>query len=277
MFSTLRSVWVWVATTLLVVFALPVMAAMRLIERDPAHYRTGRIFRWIGAMASRTNPTWHITVEGEGPADPRRPYVVVSNHQSFADIPIISRLPWEMKWVVKAELFKAPLFGWLLRLAGDIPVDRRNKTSRARVLVKARQYLQDRCPVMFFPEGTRSRDGRVLRFTNGAFRLAIKQQVPVLPLAIDGTQEALPKKTWKFDHSVEVRLKVLPPVPTEGLAADDVDELRQQVRGRILEQIAAWRGTSVAAVDSQAEAPPVENVENVENVEDSVKPSPPAT
>ena len=75
---------------------------------------------------------------GDLPADPRHPYVVVSNHQSNADIPLISRLPWEMKWVAKKELFDVPVLGWEMLLAGDIPVDRRDAESRAPVLVRAR-------------------------------------------------------------------------------------------------------------------------------------------
>ncbi|MDX1516917.1 MAG: lysophospholipid acyltransferase family protein, partial [Woeseiaceae bacterium] len=97
---------------------------------------------------------------------------------------MISRLPWEMKWVAKAELFRLPVVGWMMRMADDIPVDRDAKTSRARVLVVARERLSHHCSVMFMPEGTRSRDGRVHAFNDGAFRLAIKAQVPVLPLAL---------------------------------------------------------------------------------------------
>ncbi len=194
----LQSIWTWGAILVLMVLWVPLLALLRVFDRDPAHYRTGRWFRRLGMAMTKVNPAWHIEISGETIENPRYPYVVVSNHQSSADIPIISCLPWEMKWVAKAELFKAPLFGWLLRLAGDIPVDRTNKRSGAKVLIKGRQYLRDRCSVMFFPEGTRSRDGRVHPFTDGAFRLAIKAQVPVLPLAIDGTQDALPTHSWKF-------------------------------------------------------------------------------
>lgn len=250
MLSALRSLWTWSATAVLVLAALPVMALTRLFDRDPAHYRTGRVFRWIGGLTTRLNPDWHIEVSGEPPADPRRPYVVVSNHQSLADIPIISRLPWEMKWVVKAELFKVPVFGWLMRMAGDIPVNRKNNTSRARTLVLARQYLRDRCSVMFFPEGTRTRDSRVGHFADGPFGLAIKTQVPILPLAIDGTQDALPKHSWKFGAPSEIRLHVLPPIETAGLTADDVPAVRERVRRLLIEQLATWRGVPPTHLDA---------------------------
>ena len=250
MLSALRSLWTWSATAVLVLLALPVMALTRLFDRDPARYRTGRVFRWIGGLTMRLNPDWHVEVSGRLPADPRRPYVVVSNHQSLADIPVISRLPWEMKWVVKAELFEVPVFGWLMRMAGDIPVSRKNKTSRAKALVAARQYLRDRCSVMFFPEGTRSRDSRVGRFADGPFGLAIKAQVPVLPLAIDGTQDALPKHRWRFGDPSEIRLRVLPPVETTGLTTDDAPALRERVRRLIVEELATRRGVPPHDVDA---------------------------
>ena len=258
MLSALRSLWTWSATAVLVLFALPAMALTRLLDRDPARYRTGRVFRWIGGLTTRINPDWHIELSGAPPADPRRPYVVVSNHQSLADIPVISRLPWEMKWVVKAELFGVPVFGWLMRLAGDIPVERKNKTSRAKTLVLARRYLRDRCSVMFFPEGTRSRDGRVGRFADGPFSLAIKAGVPVLPLAIDGTQDALPKHSWKFGASSGIRLHVFPPVETSGLTPDDAPALRERVRRLIVEELAAWRDVPPTASTPSPRAGPSE-------------------
>ena len=141
MMATLRSIWVWFSITVLILLWLPLLALVRLFDRDPAHYHTGRWFRRLGAAMTVINPVWRVRVSGEKIEDPRRPYVVVSNHQSNVDIPVISRLPWDMKWVAKAELFKLPIVGWMMRMADDIPVDRRSKTSRARVLVKAGRCL----------------------------------------------------------------------------------------------------------------------------------------
>lgn len=250
--KTLLSAYIWASIGLLVLLWLPLLALVRLFDRDPAHYATGRLFRKVGDAMTRVNPLWNVEVTGDFPADPRRPFVVVSNHQSNADIPVISRLPWEMKWVAKAELFRVPVAGWLMRLAGDIAVDRDDPRSRAKVLVAAKDYLKKRCSVMFFPEGTRSRDGRVRSFQPGAFRLAIDAGVPVLPLAIDGTRDALPKHGWVFGPAIHARLKVLDPIPTDGLTRDDIDALTERVRQTIIAQIASWRGSSPADVDAVA-------------------------
>ena len=255
--TALQSIWTWSAIAVLMLVWLPWLGLVRLLDRDPAHYRTGRWFRRLGMAMTKVNPAWKIEITGEHPTDPRHPYVVVSNHQSNADIPVISCLPWEMKWVAKAELFGLPLIGWMLRLAGDIPVDRKSRRSRAQVLVSARDYLRKRCSVMFFPEGTRSRDGGVHRFNDGAFLLAIKEQVPVLPLAIDGTHDALPKHSWTFGRAESIRLRVLPPIPTAGLTGADTEALRERVRQAIIAQLAAWRGATPEAVEGAVRRPPV--------------------
>ena len=212
--AILRSVWTWGAVALLILLWLPALALLRLVDRDPVRYRTGRFFRQLGVAMTRVNPSWHLSISGYTVRDPRRPYVVVSNHQSMADIPLISHLPWEMKWVAKIELFRKPIVGWMLRLAGDIPVERTDPRSGARTILEAGRILEQKCSVMLFPEGTRSPDGRVGRFNDGAFHLAIRSCVPVLPLVIEGSRDCLPKKTWKFGPPLTIRLTVLPPVET---------------------------------------------------------------
>lgn len=252
MLTILRSLWTWAATITLIVSWLPLLALIRRFDRDPARYTTGRWFRRLGAAITRVNPAWKIDVSGAFPDDPRHPYVVVCNHQSFGDIPVVSRLPWEMKWVAKVELFKVPFVGRMMKLAGDIPLDRSDTRSGAKALMQARQYLQQRCSVIFFPEGTRSPDGRVQAFNDGAFRMAIKERLPVLPLALDGTHDALPKHTWRFGAVSRIRLRVLPPVATDGLTAADTVALRDRVRAQIVAQLAEWRGTTPEAVDTLA-------------------------
>jgi len=252
--SVLVSLWVWVAIGTLIVLWVPVMAVARVVDRDPAHYYAGYTLRILGRLLTYINPLWEVELEGASPDDPRTPYVVVGNHFSQADPPIISRVPWEMKWVAKKELFDLPFAGWLLRLSGDISVDRGSKKSRAAVLATAREYLATRCSVMFFPEGTRSRDGRVQRFSDGAFRLAIEEGVPVLPIAVDGTHEALPKHSIWFDPSpAPIRVRVLDPVDTDEYSPDQAQLLQWRVRAQIVQQIAAWRDVALDEADGRSD------------------------
>ena len=250
MFNFVRSAWVWFSTVLLVVAWTPLLAIRRLFDRDPVRYATGRLFRDLGVAMVRINPYWHVSISGELPKNPRRPYIVVSNHQSSADIPFLSHLPWEMKWMAKSELFSLPFTGWMLRLAGDIRVDRKKPRSAAISLRRAAWYLERKCSVMVFAEGTRSPDGRVLDFMTGAFHLAIESGTPILPVAIDGSFDCLPKKTWKFGRVDRIRIRVLPEVETSGLAPSQVNDLTRQVRGAIIDEIANWRGISSSELDA---------------------------
>lgn len=250
--NAIRSALTWAAIGLLILLFLPLMAVTRLFDRDPAHYATGRLMRKLGGLITKVNPAWKVQRTGTIPENMRNPYVVVCNHQSTSDPPVVSTLPWEMKWVGKASLFKLPVVGWMMRLAGDIPIDRGDRKSRASVLVRARVVLENRCSVMLMPEGTRSKDGRVRQYQDGAFRLAIEMGLPVLPIALDGTASMLPKHGWKFGQA-DLRLHVFDPVPTEGLAVADVATLRERVRQTVIEKIAEWRGVAPEEIDGSPE------------------------
>lgn len=249
MWNSIRSAGIWTATVLLIIMWVPFLAVIRLFDPDPVHYRTGRWFRRLGKAMTRINPFWKLDISGHKPANPHQALVVVCNHQSMADIPLISNLPWEMKWLAKVELFRLPLVGWMMRMAGDIPVDREAKGRRSNAVIHAFSYIKQECPVMFFPEGTRSNDGRVHRFTDGAFLLAIKAGCPVLPLAIEGSRECLPKNSWRFGQLNNIHIKVMKLVDTKGMTKQDIPVLRDRIRNMIIRQIAEWRGIEPALVD----------------------------
>lgn len=243
LWQTLMTLWAWLVLGTCLVVWVPLMGAVRLITlSDPGRYAVGYLFRRIGPVMATLNPLWRFRTSGTPPADPRRPYVVVSNHESFADILLISHLPWEMKWLSKAEMFRIPVLGWLMRLAGDIPVRRGEGRSAVEALQRCRKVLGQRVSVMVFPEGTRSTTADMLPFKDGAFRLAIDAGVPILPLALTGTGTALPKHGWRFGRS-HAEVRVLEPIETAGLTVKDVPALRERVRACILEARDQLRAT----------------------------------
>jgi 1-acyl-sn-glycerol-3-phosphate acyltransferase len=245
----IRSLYIWFTASIIILLWLVLIAISRLFDRDPVLYRTGFLFRKLGKALTAINPAWKLHISVETISNPRKPYVVVCNHQSLADIPLISNLPWEMKWMAKEELFKLPVMGWMMRWSGDISVDRRNPRSGALALIKAQRVLEQKCSVMIFPEGTRTLDGRVRQFTDGAFHLAIRAKVSILPLVIEGSRDCIPKNSWKFGKPSQIFLKVLPPIDTSSLTTQDVTTLRNTVRMSIIEQIAEWRSVPVETVD----------------------------
>ena len=149
---------------------------------DPSRYWTGFLFRKITVVHQRLNPLWTFRISGTLPENPRNPYVIVSNHESFVDILLISHLPWEMKWLSKKEMFTIPVAGWLMRLAKRHRAGPRGPAAAPRrPWPECRSRLDDGVSVMVFPEGTRSDTGDLLPFKDGAFRLAIEASVPILP------------------------------------------------------------------------------------------------
>jgi 1-acyl-sn-glycerol-3-phosphate acyltransferase len=224
----------WGLTALIALFWLPVVALVFAATApfDPGRYAAGRTFRFAARMAVAINPYWRFRTSGVRIADPRRPYIGVANHESYADIFLISHLPWEMKWLSKDQVFRIPIMGWMMRMAGDIAVARGSAKSRADAMNGIRDRLQKRVSVMVMPEGTRSPDGEMLPFRDGAFRLAIELGVPVLPIAVAGTRHAMAKHSFRFNRAV-AEARVLDPVETAGLTLDDVPRLREDVRARI--------------------------------------------
>lgn len=213
---------------------LPCVALSALVHRnEPGRRRRGRWIRRLGRLASRLTPLWRFQVEGEVPRDiDRRGYVVIANHESTADPFLLSFLPFDMRFIAKAELFRAPLIGWLLRLGGDIPVRRRDRRSVAKMMRECHATVRDGTPVMIFPEGTRSADGELLPFKEGAFRLAIETQTPILPVALAGTRRCRPKGALWFGRA-HARARVLEPISTAGLSLADLQQLIEEARRRI--------------------------------------------
>jgi 1-acyl-sn-glycerol-3-phosphate acyltransferase len=230
------SAGVWLTILLIVLVWVPLMAVIYIftVPRDPGRYTVGRWFRRAAMLSVSLNPLWRFRTSGVRPADPRRPYVAVSNHESYADIFLISHLPWEMKWLSKEEVFRVPMMGWMMRMAGDIGVRRGERASRAQALGDIRDRLAKRVSVMIFPEGTRSPTHEMLPFRDGAFRVAIESGAPILPIVVAGTRHAMAKGSLVFNRA-RAEARVLEPIETAGMSVADVPELRDRVR-RVIEE-----------------------------------------
>jgi 1-acyl-sn-glycerol-3-phosphate acyltransferase len=240
MFPVLRSIWIWTASAVLILLWAPLLGVVRLSDREPRRLRTGRWFRRLGRALAKVNP-WRIHITGRENLQRDQVYVVVSNHQSLADIPVLSHLEIDAKWLVKAELFRLPVLGWMLRMAGDVPVERTDRTKSARALLECARLLRGRCSVVSFPEGTRSHDGQVLGFNEGPFQLAIREKVRVLPVVVEGSGSALPRNSWVFGATQDVQLRILEPVAVEGFTTRQSAALRDAVRQRIVDELQRLR------------------------------------
>jgi len=178
-----------------------------------------------------SNPLWRARVHGRGRLPWRGPAVIVANHLSMLDILVLYGLFRPFKWVAKGELFKVPVVGWNMVINDYVRIWRGDRESVKQMMAHARAHLARGTPLLFFPEGTRALDGRLQRFKDGAFRLAFEAKVPVVPVALSGTFEALPKHGLVMRGRMEARVEVLEPLDAAAFAS--ADALRDAARAAI--------------------------------------------
>ena len=238
----------YLLTGILILLALPIQALLFVLTApfDRNRAIAGRFSRLVAVAVTKTYPPWRLRVEGRWPG--KGPYVVVANHQSLLDILMLSKLPREMKWIAKEELFRVPWVGWMFRISGDIPVKRGDAESGGEALAKARRYLANGMNVMIFPEGTRSKTAKLLPFKSGAFRLAIEAGVPILPIAVNGSAAGMPKGS-PWVRPCDAVAKILEPVPSTGYKPEEAARLRDVVRDRIAAALPAAVPVESAAAD----------------------------
>jgi 1-acyl-sn-glycerol-3-phosphate acyltransferase len=155
---------------------------------------------------------------------------MICNHQSMLDIIVLYRLFVHFKWVAKKELFKVPISGWNMTLNRYISVDRGNKASHIKMLKQCEDNLKNGNSIMIFPEGTRSVDGQIHNFKEGAFKIALVSKVPILPIVLDGTSDLLPKNGFIFRKKSTIKVKVLDPIPYESFANSTPKDLAEKMR-----------------------------------------------
>ena len=161
--------------------------------------------------------------------------VYACNHQSYMDTPVIfSSLPFQFRIVARHDLWTMPFIGWYLNRSGQVPVE--VDTGRASVasLLGAVRTLKSGMPLFIFPEGGRTEDGHVAKFLHGPAFLAIRAQLPIVPMALAGTWELLPMHSGTF-HPVSVTLAVGEPIETRGMTMKQVEELTGLLHERIAE------------------------------------------
>ncbi len=235
MFKTFLSIGIWVYDIVLTMTLFFVVLFYWFFlypfdkKRKVAH---SQCFWWSDAVIS-LNPFWKLRVEGLENIDHKKTYVVIANHESMADIVVLYKTRMQFKWVAKESLFKVPFIGWCLSLTRHIKLSRGEYSSIKKVYREAAEWLRRGMSVLFFPEGTRSDTFEMNAFQNGAFKLAIKERKPVLPICIKGTRDAISKGSWIFKSKVSVSVIVLPPVETSFFGPGDFAKLRDIVFDQI--------------------------------------------
>lgn len=192
---------------------------------------SGNLAHWFARWWSRTllqMALIRVHLHGLENIPQDRVCVLVSNHASAADIPILfGNLPFQFRVIAKDTLFRIPILGWCMSLAGYINIDRSNPRKAVKSLKRAAQKLRSGLPVLVFPEGTRTRTGQLLPFKGGAFLVAIEAGVPVIPIGILGSYDILVKGSSKIRFGIEIHVHIGAPIPTQGYRSKDRDRLAE--------------------------------------------------
>lgn len=193
-----------------------------------------RALKLLAWLILKPVPSWTFNITGADPNKVEKPTIVVANHQSFLDIPLLYLLPWDMKWVTKKSLMRIPVLGWLTAMTGHIPIDRKSLGS-VRAMDALVRPIEDGIPGMIFPEGTRTTDGKLRPFKRGAFVIAKKYNFQVLPVVLEGGYHAMPSGSWKFRFRNTFNVSILDPIDSDKF--EDVQELKVHVQQQIEEEL----------------------------------------
>lgn len=221
MMRTIRGILIWLYWAVCIISFFIVVAFLYLITFpfDKFHRIPNKVLAGLAGMMLRFNPGWHFEIKGAHPDKVSQPTIVVANHQSFLDLPLLYLLPWSMKWVAKKDLFKIPIFGWIIYMTGQIAIDRQSMRSAQKIdeLVKP---VKNGIPAMIFPEGTRTSDGQIHSFKNGAFKLAKRYNFNILPVVVDGGHQAMPRGEWRPACQQNFQITVMDPLPPKEYASE---------------------------------------------------------
>ena len=214
---------IWLYTLVLGVLALP----------GGFLDRSGRRLHWFSyawswlIMKTIFSP---VTVTGLDKIDISKPHVYAANHASALDIPVLYvNLPFQFRIAFKKELLSYPVVGWQLRRSGQICIDQQNPSHSISSIRAALKGLKAGLPLVIFPEGGRTPDGEIKPFLPGAFFLAIKAQVDIVPVALVGTYELLPMNTYHIKCR-PLEMRVGEPISTTGLTMRDMETLSAKVQ-----------------------------------------------
>jgi 1-acyl-sn-glycerol-3-phosphate acyltransferase len=226
----LRTIWaamVAVAVTIPLAMAVMIIALVSSSSPriDPIIRLWARLILW-GAG---------IEIRGQGieRIEPKKRYILIANHHSYFDIPcIFAAIPQPIRFMAKKSLFSIPIFGWAIGRAGFIPIDRKNRRTAVKSFDLAVARIRKGNTIVIFPEEGRSAEVAMRPFQRGAFLLAIRSELPILPLAIDGTYEVFRVGAKRITPGV-VTIRAGTPIETAGLTVRAKNSLGEQSRAQI--------------------------------------------
>ncbi len=238
--SRLYTAWCWAGCGLSTAFWATASIAGSLISRN------GRFQHFCMRRWSRDN-LWlsrvRVEIEGLSQLSASQPQLLVANHSGLHDILALSaHLPIQFRWVAKKSLFRVPFMGWHMRRSGYIPIDREHPREAARNIIAAAKIIQGGVNAIAFPEGTRSRNGDLGRFQSGAFALALRTGVALVPVTLEGSYRVIKPKTLQVNPGVIIRVKIAAPIDVTRYGHAEKHRLMDDVFGIMNQSVQELRG-----------------------------------
>jgi 1-acyl-sn-glycerol-3-phosphate acyltransferase len=248
-FSLIVSIWIWFFFLSTSIPLLLLVFVARVINQ-PFGKRLGLVHRasafWARALIVAC-PYWMVKYFDLNKMPRKQACVLVSNHQSLLDILVLYHVNKQFKWVSKVENFKIPIVGWVLHLNRYLKIERGKSSSANKLLSDARQALSLKSSLMVFPEGTRSVDGTMKSFKDGAFLMAKDNNVSIVPIMLDGNYLSLPKHGLLLKQASHIVVRILDPIPVEVVREKSVRELAALCHDRIAAALDEHRKSDVRA------------------------------
>jgi 1-acyl-sn-glycerol-3-phosphate acyltransferase len=232
--------WVWlvfIPFLLVTTIVWGILAVLTSQVSRRVGFHCGTLWAWCLCLMNFTS----VTVRGRENARRGQSYVIMSNHQSHFDIlAFYGHWGRQFRWVMKQELRKVPGLGWGCAAVGHIFIDRSDRARAIASLAAAKERLQGGVSVMFFPEGTRSPDGRLQPFKKGGFVMAQEMGLPILPVSISNSRHVLPGHTLQLLPG-PIRIQIHPPIETTGRPPEEREALMAEVAEAIRDGLSPWK------------------------------------
>jgi 1-acyl-sn-glycerol-3-phosphate acyltransferase len=231
LFGIIKIIWLgfWLCIATLIVF-FPITLTALLSRSGNLAFTISKFWAWIVLRVTFTRSS----VKGVEKIKKGQSYVVISNHQSHFDIPVlVTKLGIQFRWIIKKELLKVPLFGYALYTSRNIFIDRSNKEETIKSIHKGIKRLPKGTSLLFFAEGTRSPDGKIHAFKKGGFVTAIEEQMTILPVTVNGSRKVLPKGSVVFSPGV-IELVIGDPIDASDFTSDRIEVLIKTTRDLII-------------------------------------------
>lgn len=224
-------IWVLIVALSTIVIGPIIILILFIPHLDRGARFTYRYLALLWARINLTSSGVRVKVVGAEKVDRKKSYIVMSNHQSNFDVlALATRLPLQMRWVAKRELLNVPIFGLAIKRMGMIIIDRGDPEKAHESMKAADEKIKSGLSVIILPEGTRSKDGRLLEFKKGGFIMALSTKTPILPVTINGSRFCLPKGGLFSLRPGKIQMVVHDIVDVAGLTIQDRDRLSAKVR-----------------------------------------------